>query len=117
MEGRTSSRAVEVMSEAHLQRVLQWAGELGWNPGQRDAEPFRTADRDGFFSIEQDGDVMAGESCRNSGSRLRKDTTAGVPIGHSHFKERGVLVGIARGHFPVHAPCTTGHYLRMVDCM
>lgn len=69
MEGRTSSRAIEVMSEDHLQKVLQWAGELGWNPGQNDATPFRTADRDGYFSISQDdGGVMAGESRRSSGA-------------------------------------------------
>ena len=60
-EGRTSRRAVEVMGEDHLQKVLQWAGELGWNPGTQDAAPFRTADREGFFSISDDGGgAMAG---------------------------------------------------------
>eukprot|EP00752_Nemacystus_decipiens_P001433 g1413.t1 len=51
------------MSEDHLMKVLHWAGDLGWNPGHRDAAPFRTADRDGFFSIaDDDGGVMAGIS-------------------------------------------------------
>lgn len=75
MEGRASRRTIKVMSEAHLQKVLNWAGELGWNPGHRDAEPFQTADRDGFLSVSDhdNGDVvMAGGSFGSSGAPARK---------------------------------------------
>lgn len=75
MEGRPNRRVIEVMSEDSLQRVLKWAGELGWNPGKRDALAFRAADREGFVSVsDDDGAVMAGGSCRNSGAPARKDT-------------------------------------------
>lgn len=74
MEGRTSRRVIGAMREDTLHKVLKWAGELGWNPGQRDAAPFRVADRDGFFSVsdDDDGAVMAGGRVETLEHRLAR---------------------------------------------
>lgn len=90
MKGRTSGRLIEVMSEESLQKVIEWAGELGWNPGQRDAVAFRTADREGFFSVSDgDGSLMAGGSCRSFGAPLAMKVE--VPTRYRIRRFRGSL--------------------------
>lgn len=57
-------RVIEIMSEEDLRTVLEWAGREGWNPGMKDAAPFRVADAGGFFAVrgEEGGELMAGIS-------------------------------------------------------
>lgn len=51
------------MSEEDLSTVLEWAGREGWNPGAKDAAPFRIADAGGFFAVRGEGGaLMAGIS-------------------------------------------------------
>ena len=42
-----------------LEVPLQWAAEEGWNPGLADAEPFHSADPNGFFAGFLDGSPIA----------------------------------------------------------
>ena len=58
-----ASRVIEVMCEEDLQTLLGWAGSEGWNPGGKDAGPFRIADAGGFFAVKgEGGELVAGIS-------------------------------------------------------
>lgn len=48
-----------------LERVLGWAADEGWNPGQEDAAAFYAADPEGFLIKEVDGAPVAAISVVN----------------------------------------------------
>ncbi|GFE50226.1 N-acetyltransferase GCN5 [Roseobacter cerasinus] len=48
-----------------LEKVLDWAGQEGWNPGVDDAAAFLVADPDGFFIALKDGRPVAAISVVN----------------------------------------------------
>ena len=52
---RDKGLVVRRMSEADLERALDWAAAEGWNPGLHDAHCFYAADPDGFLLGEFDG--------------------------------------------------------------
>ena len=52
--------AVATAEEVGL--LVEWAAREGWNPGLGDAEPFRTADPDGFHVARLDGVPVSGIS-------------------------------------------------------
>ncbi|SNX71359.1 predicted N-acetyltransferase YhbS [Cereibacter ovatus] len=56
---------IRTMTEADLERVLDWAAAEGWNPGLDDARPFLAADPQGFFLAERDGRPVAAISVVN----------------------------------------------------
>jgi len=78
---------IEVMSEEDLQTVLEWAGREGWNPGAKDAAPFRIADAGGFFAVRGDGGaLMAGISAVRYGDTYG---FVGLYICAPEFRGRG----------------------------
>ncbi len=46
----------------HVQTLVRWAKDEGWNPGPHDAEAFYAADPDGFYGYIIKGELMAGGS-------------------------------------------------------
>lgn len=49
---------VRPMSRSELEIAIDWAAAEGWNPGIHDAASFYSADPDGFFALEADGEVI-----------------------------------------------------------
>jgi GNAT superfamily N-acetyltransferase len=47
------------MTRDEVARAIAWAADEGWNPGLHDAESFSTADPQGFFVGELDGEPVA----------------------------------------------------------
>lgn len=50
---------VRTMSTAEVELSVEWAASEGWNPGLHDAPCFRSADPDGFFIGEWQGEPIA----------------------------------------------------------
>ncbi|MGV8833359.1 MAG: GNAT family N-acetyltransferase [Devosia sp.] len=55
-------RVIANLDPAEVQRLLDWAGQEGWNPGLSDASAFYAADPKGFFGAFVDGIMVAGIS-------------------------------------------------------
>lgn len=55
------------MELADAELALDWAAAEGWNPGRRDAVPFRAADPDGFLVGELDDAPAAVVACPRYG--------------------------------------------------
>ncbi|MBN1345652.1 MAG: GNAT family N-acetyltransferase [Phycisphaerae bacterium] len=53
---------VRQMTRQEVDLLIDWAAEEGWNPGLHDAEAFYSADPEGFFAGELDGQMVGG-SC------------------------------------------------------
>ena len=47
------------MTRTELETALDWAAAEGWNPGLDDAEAFWQADPQGFFAMEDQGQMVA----------------------------------------------------------
>lgn len=56
------SRIVRPLAEVEIERLVDWAGDEGWNPGRADAIAFRAADPSGFLGAFVDGQMVAGIS-------------------------------------------------------
>jgi hypothetical protein len=54
------TREIRVLAEGEVGRLVDWAGEEGWNPGIGDAHAFRGADPDGFLGCFVDGEMVSG---------------------------------------------------------
>lgn len=52
-----STLMVRAMRRSELRTVLDWAAAEGWNPGRFDAEPFWSADSQGFFLADSEGEA------------------------------------------------------------
>ncbi|HEY4415774.1 MAG TPA: GNAT family N-acetyltransferase, partial [Verrucomicrobiae bacterium] len=101
--GRYRIRQLDPVGLAAL--PIPWMREAGWNPGLHDAETFFTADPNGFFVGELDGQAIA------TVSSVRYDDTfgfIGCYIVAEPFRGRGYGLAIheaARRHL---AGCTQG---------
>ncbi|RYE63467.1 MAG: GNAT family N-acetyltransferase, partial [Oxalobacteraceae bacterium] len=58
----TGSEVIRMLTLAEVERLLDWAGDEGWNPGLADAAAFHAADPDGFFGCFVDGVLASGIS-------------------------------------------------------
>ncbi|SEH20829.1 GNAT family N-acetyltransferase [Rhizobium sp. NFR12] len=64
----TGAAIVRTLTLVEVERLLDWAGDEGWNPGLADAAAFHAADPDGFFGCFVDGVLAAGISAVRYGS-------------------------------------------------
>lgn len=64
----TQDYQIRLMQRSELDTVMQWAAEEGWNPGLHDAECFYTADPQGFWVGELNGQPIAALSAVRYGA-------------------------------------------------
>lgn len=91
---------------AGLQEIgtfLNWAAAEGWNPGLDDAQPFFSADPNGFFIGSVDGEPVAVVSVVCSGDA---HAFLGFYICHPSFRGRGYGIQVWR-HGLAHAGART----------
>lgn len=79
--------AHRTMTQDDLRAVLEWAAQLGWNPGLDDAAAFFAADPGGFFAATDDDVPVAAISVVNHGA----DTAfLGLYICLEAYRGRGI---------------------------
>ncbi|MBB6508884.1 GNAT superfamily N-acetyltransferase [Rhizobium soli] len=76
-----------MLTLAEVERLLDWAGDEGWNPGLADAAAFHAADPEGFFGCFVDGVLAAGISAVRYGSDFG---FIGLYIAHPDFRGQGM---------------------------
>lgn len=54
----TDTLKIRVLKESEIPVAIEWAREEGWNPGIEDGPAFLSADPDGFFAGEIDGELV-----------------------------------------------------------
>ena len=77
---------IRVMSPDDIRTAIDWAAEEGWNPGVHDAECFYSADPEGFFIAELDGQPVATISVVNYDERF---SFAGLYIVKGEYRGKG----------------------------
>lgn len=50
------------LNRAHVDTLIKWADEEGWNPGSYDAEVYWQTDPDGFYGFFDNNELIAGGS-------------------------------------------------------
>ncbi|MFA7562767.1 MAG: GNAT family N-acetyltransferase [Methanoculleus sp.] len=78
--------AVRRMQRQEVDTAVDWAAEEGWNPGIHDAEAFYTADPEGFFIAELDGEPIGSLSVVNYSEAF---AFAGLYILKPEYRNRG----------------------------
>lgn len=53
---------IRSLSQSHVQTLVRWAAEEGWNPGPFDAEAFWATDPEGFLGVTDGNELIAGGS-------------------------------------------------------
>jgi GNAT superfamily N-acetyltransferase len=83
----TRSEVIRTLTLAEVERLLDWAGDEGWNPGLADAAAFHAADPEGFIGCFVDGALAAGISAVRYGSDFG---FIGLYIAHLDFRGQGI---------------------------
>ncbi|ULB11962.1 GNAT family N-acetyltransferase [Cereibacter azotoformans] len=91
------------MTLPDLTRVLGWAADEGWNPGNDDAAAFLAADPDGFFLHEEAGEPVAAISVVNHDERT---AFLGLYICRPEWRGRGIGLALW-AHALAHAEART----------
>ena len=58
------------MRRAELDTLMEWAADVGWNPGRNDAQIFWDTDPQGFVAAEQGSELIGGGSIVSYGGRF-----------------------------------------------
>lgn len=78
---------IRTMTRDEVRLAVDWAATEGWNPGLHDAQTFASADPDGFFVGELDGQPVATMSMVKYGPAF---AFLGLYIVHPEFRGRGL---------------------------
>jgi ribosomal protein S18 acetylase RimI-like enzyme len=83
----TGPQVIRTLTLAEVERLLDWAGDEGWNPGLADAAAFHAADPEGFIGFFVDGVLAAGIAAVRYGSDFG---FIGLYIAHPDYRGRGI---------------------------
>ncbi|MDG1875696.1 MAG: GNAT family N-acetyltransferase [Mariniblastus sp.] len=61
---------IRPMTSKEVQKLVEWAGEEGWNPGINDAESFWNLDPDGFLAIANQDELIGGGAIIKHGNEF-----------------------------------------------
>lgn len=86
-----SSGRYRTLSAAELQFCVNWAAEVGWNPGLEDALAFYGTDPEGFFVAEVDGLPVAAMTVVNHAPDF---AFLGAYVCRPEYRGRGIAYGL-----------------------